>query len=443
MFTKTKVKYFFAVLAFSIFLSETLIMLFLNSGILPPMSELNSALLDATLLLFLTFPMLYFFAFLPQIRTAKMLFDKQAKLMKMNEELNNKNQELQLHSAEKVMREVEFAIVQIKNIEKEKHNHELIMLNESLLAANLEYTRINEALTLQNIETEKRTIELFLSYEQNTLLNLQVNHMQKVESIGRMTSGIAHDFNNILTCMLGYNEMNQYISDEVDNKDSLHHDLKNNIKQIDKAGQKAISLIKKMLSFCHHDNLIKMSSTLFLQESIIDVLEMLRPALTNRIKVNFHRCDIGSECGICPNQKKCDTRIQIESIDLQQILTNLAINARDAIKEYGGMITFSTQKVTNINACCVACATAIEGDFVELCVSDNGSGINPEIISRLFDPFFTTKPQGEGTGLGLSAVSNLVHQAGGHILVDSNQSEFNHHTAFRLLFPPIPELEIN
>ena len=77
----------------------------------------------------------------------------------------------------------------------------------------------------------------------------------------------------------------------------------------------------------------------------------------------------------------------------------------------------------------------IEGDFIELCVADNGTGIDPKIISRLFDPFFTTKPQGEGTGLGLSAVSGIVHKSHGHLLVESNQSEFNQGTTFRLFFP--------
>ncbi|MEN9595791.1 MAG: Sensor histidine kinase RcsC, partial [Pseudomonadota bacterium] len=101
-------------------------------------------------------------------------------------------------------------------------------------------------------------------------------------------------------------------------------------------------------------------------------------------------------------------------------------------------ITISLKTVTNMKAHCVACASMIEGDFIELCVADNGTGIDPTIIHRLFDPFFTTKPQGEGTGLGLSSVSGIVHKSSGHLLVESNQTEFNHGTAFKLLFP-IPE----
>ena len=89
---------------------------------------------------------------------------------------------------------------------------------------------------------------------------------------------------------------------------------------------------------------------------------------------------------------------------------------------------------------CVACGEPASGDFIELSVSDNGTGIDPKIIGRLFDPFFTTKPHGEGTGLGLSSVSGLVHQAGGHLLVETNQSEHDHGTAFKLLFQLPPEL---
>jgi len=102
-----------------------------------------------------------------------------------------------------------------------------------------------------------------------------------------------------------------------------------------------------------------------------------------------------------------DHIIQIDAIDLHQILTNLAINARDAMKERGGIITISLKNVMNMKAHCVACAAVMEGDFIELSMADNGTGIESKIISRLFDPFFTTKPQGEGTGLGLSAVSGM------------------------------------
>ncbi len=105
------------------------------------------------------------------------------------------------------------------------------------------------------------------------------------------------------------------------------------------------------------------------------------------------------------------------------------------MKERGGIITISLKIVTNLTAHCVACAERLENDFIELSVADNGTGVEPGVISRMFDPFFTTKEQGEGTGLGLSTVSGMVHSSGGHILVDSKQNEPNQGTMFRLLFP--------
>ena len=254
---------------------------------------------------------------------------------------------------------------------------------------------------------------------ENDLL-LRVHHLQKLESISRLTAGIAHDFNNILACMLGYNEMNQYVHDDMSDE-SLKIELENNTKQIDLAGKRAVELINKMLTYCRQNDDIEVTNIQPTQWVIQEVLEMLRPALTSRIKLE--------------TVFDCDDIIKIDAIDLHQVLTNLAVNARDAMKTGVGVITISLKKTTNSNTHCVACASMIEGDFIELCVADNGTGIDPTIIGRLFDPFFTTKPQGEGTGLGLSAVSGIVHKSSGHLLVESNQTQFNHGTVFRLLFP--------
>ena len=254
---------------------------------------------------------------------------------------------------------------------------------------------------------------------ENDLL-LRVHHLQKLESISRLTAGIAHDFNNILMCMLGYNEMNKMDSKDITNE-SLRASIENNTKQIDLAGKRAVELINKMLTYCRQNDDIEVTNIQPTQSVIQEVLDMLRPGLTSRITLE--------------TVFDCDEMIQIDAIDLHQIVTNLAVNARDAMKERLGVITISLKKTTNSNTHCLACASMIEGDFIELCVADNGTGIEPTIIGRLFDPFFTTKPQGEGTGLGLSAVSGIVHKSSGHLLVESNQTEFNHGTTFKLLFP--------
>ena len=293
------------------------------------------------------------------------------------------------------------------------------------------------AIALQAITNENEL--LTHANNENELLNRQMNHMQKLESIGRLTSGIAHDFNNILMCILGYNEMNVYISEDITD-DELKIELENNTKQIDLAGKRAGALIDKMLMYCRQENDdIKKRDVQPTQAVINEVLELLRPALTSKIKIEFlDSCHINQEdCNTCGIRNHCDIRIQIHSGDLHQILTNLAINARDSMREKGGIITISLKKVTEMNVHCDACAKIIEGDFIELSVSDNGTGIEPKIIHRLFDPFFTTKEQGEGTGLGLSAVSGLVHSSHGHVLIDSDLTKENHGTTFRLFFPQL------
>ena len=281
--------------------------------------------------------------------------------------------------------------------------------------------RIGAIAEAQDItEKEKRTIELQDSLRDNEALTRTMTHMQKVESIGRMTSGISHDFNNILACMLGYNEMNKYAAEDVNDK-SLQAEIEGNTEQIQLAGQRAVDLIAKMMTYCRQDTQKQKMDVLPTKKIIEETLLMLQPALTSVIKLEKFF--------------DSDETIQIDAGDLQQVLMNLAVNARDAMNEHGGIISFAINNVVNVKAYCIACAAVIQGDFVELSVSDNGEGIDPKIIHRLFDPFFTTKPQGEGTGLGLSAVSGIVHQSAGHILVESHQGEFNHGTRFNLLFP--------
>jgi len=187
------------------------------------------------------------------------------------------------------------------------------------------------------------------------------------------------------------------------------------------AVKRAAALIEKMLTYCRQDVMREKMDVKPTQVLIKEVLEILGTALTDGITAEA--------------TLECTEDIQIDSFDLHQILINLAVNARDAMKEQGGVIQISLRTVTNVKAYCVACAAAIKGDFIELSVSDNGTGIEQHIINRIFDPFFTTKQQGEGTGLGLSTLSGIVHHSNGHILVYSNTTQPNQGTTFKLLFP--------
>jgi len=280
----------------------------------------------------------------------------------------------------------------------------------------------HQELAFQNAEKERRAAELMVAHNQNDELNHQVNQMQKLESIGQLTSGIAHDFNNILACMLGYNEMNLILTEDIVDE-TLRVQIEKNIEQLDFAGQRAVVLIQKMMNYCREKSPPKKINVQPTLDVIDEVVTMLRPALTSRIKLEL--------------ALNCTENIEIDAIDLHQILTNLAVNARDAMKNSSGIINLSLNTITLSSRCCTACAKRLEGDFIELSMSDNGTGIDPKIVHRIFTPFFTTKELGKGTGLGLSTVSSIVHHAEGHILIDSKQSQPNQGTTFRLLFPII------
>ena len=413
----------------------------------------------------------------------ELLFYQNVEKEKRADELLIANKELAFQNSEKEKRADELLIANkelaFQNSEKEKRAAELQIANEKITVINKEFITTNEELIFQNVETEKRTEELVISYKekdfqvletsrlltklvianqelvfqnaekekraaelviinsQNEMLIHQVNHLQKIESIGRLTAGVSHDFNNILACMLGFNELNTFISDDIKDE-TLKSELDNNIKQIANAGQRAVELIQKMMTYSRQDTKkVKTPYARPTPEIINEVLDMLRPALTSLINLEFiNNCGVNDgNCNDCSRRNTCDDQIQIDAIDLHQIITNLAMNARDAMKERGGCITISLDKVAEVNTKCVACTKVIEGDFIELGVADNGTGIEPKIIDRMFDPFFTTKPQGQGTGLGLSTLTGLVHSALGHIVVDSNLTKPNQGTMFKLLFP--------
>ena len=250
-------------------------------------------------------------------------------------------------------------------------------------------------------------------------LTKQVNQMQKVESLSRLTSGIAHDFNNILSAIIGYNQLNNFAGeDSTDEK--LKEEILFNTEQVHMASERAVNLIKKMMAYSRQNPTNKNIEVKPTHEVIDEVLVLMRPALTSKFQLNA--------------QVDSALTIQIDSTELHQILTNLIVNARDAMLQ-GGRIIVALTQVTANDVICNACANALEGDFMELSVADNGTGIEQDVITHIFDPFFTTKPVGEGTGLGLSTVSGMVHEAHGHIIIESITETPSHGTTFRLLFP--------
>ncbi len=248
-------------------------------------------------------------------------------------------------------------------------------------------------------------------------LQQQLNHLQKLESIGRLTAGIAHDFNNILASILGYNELNKFAAEDL-TESKLKGDILHNSSQVDIAGSRAADLIKKMLTYCRQGEDKQSETTLDLSDVLNKILIMLQEIIPATISIEVDLLE--------------NTRVTIDETDLYQIIVNLFVNARDALDKTKGTIKLNIYLVDFSLHVCSACREKISGKFVEIKISDSGSGIDSSKLTHIFDPFFTTKDVGKGTGLGLSVVSGIIHNANGHVVVDS---EIGRGTTFKLFFP--------
>ncbi len=256
-----------------------------------------------------------------------------------------------------------------------------------------------------------------LNEREQSALQQQLNHLQKLESIGRLTAGIAHDFNNILASILGYNELNKINAEDMPDNE-FKADFLHNSAQVDVAGSRAVDLIKKMLAYCRQEEEHKSNARLELSDVLNKILIMLHEIIPATITIKANLVD--------------DVYITIDETDFYQIIVNLFVNARDALNKAKGTIELSIYLVDFQSHICSACQEKISGKFVEIKISDTGDGINPTKLAHIFEPFFTTKKVGEGTGLGLSVVSGIIHNMDGHILVES---ELGKGTTFKLLFP--------
>ncbi len=276
--------------------------------------------------------------------------------------------------------------------------------------------RIIEALiTATEFRDEKGNIighrGIIIDLTERKRLQLQLFQAQKMEAIGTLAGGIAHDFNNILNAILGYAEL--LLMD----KGRSEQDI-NAIKQIKNAALKASELTKQILTF---------SRKAELKLSPIDLNMEIRGA------VKLIERTIPKIIGVELKLSESLPLIRGDSIQIEQILLNLAINSRDAMPE-GGKITIETKYVSLDEEISTKIPGIEKGDYVMLKVSDTGCGMDRETMSRIFEPFFSTKPEGKGTGLGLSTVYGIVKAHGGHITVDSMPGVG---TTFKIYFPVI------
>ena len=251
--------------------------------------------------------------------------------------------------------------------------------------------------------------------DESALLQRQLQQAQKMEAIGKLTGGLAHDFNNMLSAILGYSNLSLEICGQSEEEKTL----KKYIKEVVNAGERSQNLVAKMLAFSRGD--MGKIKCLKLNCFIEDVMQMLRATIPSSIEL----------LSILPEH---DVYVETDAVQLNQVIMNLVINARDSIGNQNGVIEVGVSKANINKGYCSSCHESFLGDFVEIFVRDSGSGISDAIAGNIFDPFYTTKEIGSGTGMGLSIVHGIVHASGGHIRLET---EAEKGTTFTLFFPEV------
>jgi two-component system cell cycle sensor histidine kinase/response regulator CckA len=268
-------------------------------------------------------------------------------------------------------------------------------------------------ITSLEIGGRKCAVAVHEDITQKKQLEQHLLNAQRVESIGQLAAGVAHDFNNILAVIMGYSEL----IIKTLTPDSKTHKYAGEILE---ATERAATLTRQLLIFSRKETVQPM--ILDLNNVVEDTERMLRRVVDESVELT-----------ILPG--KSLRSIKADAGHVGQVLTNLVVNARDAMPK-GGKLTIATSNVTlNLNDA-RSHAEATQGDYVMLTVSDTGSGMSDEVKVRLFEAFFTTKPQGKGTGLGLATCHTIVKQCGGFIDV---QSEAGKGTMFKIYFPMVDE----
>jgi two-component system cell cycle sensor histidine kinase/response regulator CckA len=265
---------------------------------------------------------------------------------------------------------------------------------------------------VSSVEEEDRDGESAIVYAlettaQRTLEN-RINQQQKMESVGQLAGGIAHDFNNVLSAIMMATDflLNAHKPTDPSFKD---------IMQIKQNANRAAALVRQLLAFSRKQTL--RPQVLDIGEVVSDLGMLLKRLIGEKVTLEVvHGRDLWP--------------VKVDISQFEQVIVNLAVNARDAMPE-GGKLTVRTANVEAKDSGGLGAKGMPTGDYVLVEVSDTGTGIPPEIIEKIFEPVFTTKEVGKGTGLGLSTVYGIVKQTGGFIYADSEPGR----TAFRIFLP--------
>jgi len=261
--------------------------------------------------------------------------------------------------------------------------------------------------------TERRRVE-----RERAQLEAQLRQAQKMEAIGQLTGGIAHDFNNLLTSIMGYVTL-------AGGRDAALGDprLASYLAQAQRSCERARDLIQQMLMFSRgHRGSRRAVSLASVVQGALSTLQAGMPA-TLEFSVQVDEA-------VAP--------VHVDPAQVEQVLLNLCINARDAT-EGVGHLGLGVRPVRVEGLLCSGCRQSVSGQFVELVVEDDGHGMTPEVMERIFEPFFSTKETGKGSGMGLAMVHGIVHEHGGHVAVESSPDRGSR---FRVVWPALTDAQV-
>jgi signal transduction histidine kinase len=262
------------------------------------------------------------------------------------------------------------------------------------------------------------TVWVLHDISQRKELEDQLRQSQKLEAIGRLAGGVAHDFNNLLTVIMGYCNL---ILDTGDTHDGIRTDVEG----IQNAAQRAVSLTRQLLAFSRHQ--VMKPRIIDVNNLILEMEKMIRRLITEDVTMHFYLDATKSHVHVDPGQ-------------IEQVLINLAVNARDAMPD-GGTLVIQTHNETLERPQQTPVDLVPPGRYVVVTVRDTGVGIDGQILSKVFDPFFTTKEDGKGTGLGLSTVYGIVQQSGGYINVETSPGNGTSFSIYLTQRSPVEDAE--
>ncbi len=257
--------------------------------------------------------------------------------------------------------------------------------------------------------SDEAAIVYLLDTTEQRALQEQFTQAQKMQAVGQLAGGVAHDFNNVLTAIIGYSDL--LLASHRPTDPSFQ-----DIMQIKQNANRAASLVRQLLAFSRRQTL--RPQVIQLNDAVSDVQMLLKRLLGEKVEL-----DVRYGRDLWP--------IKADVNQFEQVVVNLAVNARDAMPD-GGKLTLRTSNVSDTQSAAYNLKGLTPADYVLLEVEDSGTGMSPEVMEKIFEPFFTTKEIGKGTGLGLSMVFGIVKQSGGFIFCDSVLGKG---TTFRIFLP--------